>query len=70
MNHPNERRRLNRRQAREVLSPELIAGLVLCGGEVRGSDRTVGDGDGAATDAKTAARHDRRRRAGSVPFDR
>jgi hypothetical protein len=43
-------RRENRRHTREELSPEYLAVLVLCGGEVRESDRPVLNARNNSTD--------------------
>lgn len=54
-------RRDNRRQVREELSPEFLAVLVLCGGEIRESDRAAlaqRDGDaGHPSDDRPRSEH-------------
>lgn len=47
---PNHDRRENRRHTREELSPEYLAVLVLCGGEVREGDRFVLNARNASPD--------------------
>lgn len=51
---PTDDRRHNRRQTREELSPEYLAVLVLCGGEVREGDRPAlpAQGDKAEAEQK------------------
>ncbi|MDQ2734166.1 MAG: hypothetical protein M3Y55_04060 [Pseudomonadota bacterium] len=40
MSYPNDRRK-NAQEGDEVLSPEYLAMLMVCGGEVRAADRTA-----------------------------
>ena len=50
----HERRKGNRRIAKDELSPEFLAMLVVCGGKVRNGDREV------QTDEAVEQRHGRR----------
>ena len=54
MPYPNDRRK-NQVEADEVLSPEYLAMLIACGGEVRAADRD------AARGAQMERRHGRRK---------
>jgi len=51
--YPNDRRK-NPVEADEVLSPEYLAMLIACGGEVRAADRNAGS-------AQMQRRHGRRK---------
>ena len=54
MQYPNDRRK-NQVEVDEVLSPEYLAMLIACGGEVRAADRD------AARGAQMERRHGRRK---------
>lgn len=55
MQYPNDRRKNAPGSDEEVLSPEFLAMLVVCGGEIRQGDRDV------LTQADGGRRHGRRK---------